>query len=162
MKRDGVMSLQSVVITAESILARNLLLHRVDMTHRLALPLFGDEVAPRFCVADEVLIVEVEDDVPTTRSHLHLAGKPWPERLSSLSGQGVTVLLCGGFNRRFMPLARRQGIQVIWGLAGTADDLIDAYCHGTVDAHRIHPGHGPGCGPRRPPRGGGRERGGRR
>ena len=119
------------------------------MTIKLALPLFGDEVAPRFCVADEVLVVEVSDGADPPSHSLSLAGTPWPERLSRLSGQGVTVLLCGGINRRFMPLARNLGIQVIWGLAGRADQLIDAYCRGEIERFCLSPREGRSGGPPR-------------
>ncbi len=110
------------------------------MTTRLAIPLYGENVAPRFCVADDVLVVELDDGTVASTRDLSLAGTPWAERLHSLSAQGVTVLLCGGFNRRFVPLANNLGIQVIWGLAGRADALIDAYCRGEIELFSLFPG----------------------
>jgi predicted Fe-Mo cluster-binding NifX family protein len=103
------------------------------MKPMLAIPLFGDEVAPRFCVADEVLLTEVDDSSVASSGRLLLAGAPWQERLSRLAAHGVTVLLCGGFNRLFMPMARNLGIQVIWGLAGRVDELVDAYRRGELE-----------------------------
>jgi len=109
------------------------------MTIRLALPVFGDEVAPRFCVASEVLVVDVDDGEVASSHTLSLAGIPWPERLSRLSSGGVNVLLCGGFNRGFEPQAHNLGMQVISGLAGDMDQLIDAYCRGEVEQFRLCP-----------------------
>jgi len=110
------------------------------MTTTLAIPLFADHVAPRFCVADEVLVVHLTGSAVASSRTLFLAGDPWPERLSRLSALGVTVLLCGGFNRRFLPFAETLGIQVIWGLVGRADELVEGFCNGNLEAHQLHPG----------------------
>jgi len=97
-------------------------------TTRLAIPLFGDVVAPRFGFADEVLVADVEDGAVVSTQRLVMDGAAWPERLGRLADSGVRLLLCGGFNRRFWPVADSYGIQVVWGLAGRADQLIAAYC----------------------------------
>ena len=70
-------------------------------------------------------------------------GISWSERLGLLARQDVSVLICAGFNRRFLPLAENLGIRVEWGLTGRAADLIDAFCRGELDRYRICPGHHP-------------------
>ncbi|MBW2459415.1 MAG: NifB/NifX family molybdenum-iron cluster-binding protein [Deltaproteobacteria bacterium] len=97
-------------------------------TTRLAIPLFGDVVAPRFGFADEFLVAEVQDGSVVSTERLTMDGAAWPERLAKLAASGVGLLLCGGFNRRFWPVADSHGIRVVWGLAGRADQLIDAFC----------------------------------
>jgi len=103
----------------------------------LAIPLFGDDVAPRFCAADEFLVVPLERDGPGTARRTSVAGASWTERLSRLRAMGVTVLLCGGFNRQFLPLARGVGLRVESGLAGAAADLAAAYASGELERFRL-------------------------
>jgi len=107
-------------------------------TTRLAIPLFGEEVAPRFCFADEVLIAEVVDDAVVSTQRLEMDGVAWPERLGQLAASGVSLLLCGGFNRRFRPAADSRGIRVVWGLEGRADRLIGVFCREGLDGVQSH------------------------
>ena len=89
----------------------------------LAVPLHGDDVAPRFCSADRFLIAEVDGDQAHRIRRLTLSEVTWSQCLERLSAAGVRVLLCGGFNRSFLPLAESLGIRVISGLAGEAEQL---------------------------------------
>ncbi len=87
----------------------------------VAIPTFRGVVAPRFCFADVVLLARVGC---REVSELSLRGLPWPERLQALSREHVTLLLCGGFNRRLLPFAESVGIEVIWGLSGDVAPLV--------------------------------------
>jgi predicted Fe-Mo cluster-binding NifX family protein len=110
----------------------------------IAVPLFGREVAPRFAFADRFLIAEIEDRSPGLEREEAFTGS-CPDRLLALSRAGVEVLLCGGFNRRFVPLAVSVGIRVVYGLGGDARELVAAYTR--------NPGPPPetfDCGPWRP------------
>jgi len=126
----------------------------------LAVPLFGDEVAPRFCAADEVLVVEIgEGGAAEKARRLSLKGLPWSTRLDRVAAEGVTILLCCGFNRRFLARAESLGMRVIWGLAGTASELVTAHLSGDLEQHLL--GRTRPCGDARPC-GGGPGRGGLR
>ncbi len=105
----------------------------------VAVPLFGDEIAPRFCVSDQFLLVDVEGGAITKRRHLSLEDLGWVERLSRLAECGVSELLCGGFNRSFAPSARCKGIHVTTFLAGNAAEVAAAYARGEVEAFRFPP-----------------------
>lgn len=93
----------------------------------LAIPLFGDDVAPRFCAASEFLIAPLPGGALGELRHATVASGSWPRRLSQLTSMGVTVLLCGGFDRRFLPLAEGLGLRVVWGLTGLARDRAADY-----------------------------------
>lgn len=116
----------------------------------LAVPLHGDDVAPRFCSADQFLLADPENGQLRTQ-RLTLAEQEWFQRLERLSAAGVRVLLCGGFNRHFLPVAEGLGIRVISGLAGRADRLIDAFLRNELERYRFLP-----CRERRRRRGGSR------
>lgn len=116
----------------------------------LAVPLHGEDVAPRFCSADQFLIAEGSDGRLRVR-RLSLSEEAWSQRLERLSAAGVRVLLCGGFNRDFLPVAEGLGIRVISGLAGKAERLIEAFISDDIERYRFLP-----CRARRGGRGGSR------
>ncbi len=105
----------------------------------LGVPLHGDDVAPRFCSADRFMIAELDGDRVRRVRRLSIPEEAWSERLERLSAAGVRVLLCGGFNRSFLPLAESFGIRVISGLAGEAERLIDAFLRDEIERYRFLP-----------------------
>jgi predicted Fe-Mo cluster-binding NifX family protein len=108
----------------------------------LAVPLHGEDVAPRFCSADEFMIVELEGGEARRLRRVTIPEDAWSQRLERLSAAGVSVLLCGGFNRSFLPLAEGLGIRVISGLAGEAERLIEAFLQDEIERYRFLPGRG--------------------
>ncbi len=97
---------------------------------RIAIPLLGDDVAPRFCSAARVLIVDVVEGREVRREVLALPPGDIPARVITLASMGVTTLLCGGFNRVFRPLAERLGLRLAWRLVGPADAIVAAFLAG--------------------------------
>ena len=108
------------------------------MSERIAIPLFGDQVAPRFRYADQLLLVELgHGEEPLAVDVLTLERLSWNERLSRLAEERVSVLLCGGFERCYLPLAESHGITVEWGLAGDARALAEAYRGDGIEGYRV-------------------------
>ena len=108
----------------------------------LAVPLHGDDVAPRFCSADHFVIAEQDGRRTRLVRRLTFPEATWSRRLERLSAAGVRVLLCGGFNRSFLPHAEALGIRVISGLAGRAEQLINAFAREQIEQYRFVPGRG--------------------
>ncbi len=106
---------------------------------RVAIPVFGEEISPRFCFAEEVLLVDVEGRREIGRKVLRLGQSCNPDRLRLLENRGVGVLVCGGFDRDFLPTAQGLGLHVVWGVTGTVDaavrDVVSGKLTG-VSAHR--------------------------
>ncbi len=123
---------------------------------RFAVPLFGDQVAPRFCSADELLVVDVEGGRENARSVQRLAGMDLPGRIAALARMGVERLYCGGFNARFLPLAEGLGLRVCWGLVGQAEEAVQDVLSGREPRAVLC-----GCGRGRASRGRGRNGPGR-
>ncbi len=91
---------------------------------RLALPLFEDDVSPRFCGADRILVVDVEEGREIGRRVVEPVPADFCDRLVLLRDLGVRELLCGGFNRCWLPLAESLGLRVRWGLWGRAETVL--------------------------------------
>ena len=102
------------------------------MTTCIAIPLFGDEVSPRFCYAERVLVVSFVKGREVWRHVLSL-GTPWiPGRMARLASMGVRAILCGAFNRAYLPAAGRLGMQVVTGISGNAEEAVAWFRRGHV------------------------------
>jgi predicted Fe-Mo cluster-binding NifX family protein len=96
----------------------------------IGIALFGSEVSPRFCFADAILVVEADRGKERRRFIVSL-GEAWlPGRVAELAAHGVRTLLCGAFNRAFLPTAERLGIRVITGVSGSAEEALTQLLHG--------------------------------
>ena len=95
-----------------------------------AVPLFGQDVAPRFGFSKDFLIVEIENEQAVSVTYKRTTTDGWLNRLCELRDLGVAVILCGGYNRAFIPLAEDMGLQVIAGLAGDARQIAEAFARG--------------------------------
>jgi len=100
---------------------------------RVAVPLFENDVAPRFCFAREMLVATIDDGRVASRERLLVEALPWPERIRRLEELGVTVVLASGFDRYQIPMASARGIRVYCGLGGSADAVLEAYCAGEIE-----------------------------
>lgn len=89
---------------------------------RVAVPLFGDEISPRFCFAQHALIVDWSGTTVERRVRARLGKKAYPERLEILARRSVAMLLCGGFPAEHLGEAERLGIRVVCGAAGVVPE----------------------------------------
>jgi len=104
------------------------------VTTYLAIALFGDEVSPRFCYAESALVVCVAEGRERWRQVVPL-GEPWiPSRMAQLAALGVQTLLCGAFNRAYVPNATGLGIRVVTGIAGRAEEALARFRQGQLVA----------------------------
>lgn len=106
---------------------------------RIAVPLFGELIAPRFCAADRVLVVDAVDGSERARAIVVVPNRALAARLGQLAELGVQELLCGGFSRRYLPMAMELGIAVTWGLRGGADELVLAFLAGQLPRPSVLP-----------------------
>jgi predicted Fe-Mo cluster-binding NifX family protein len=110
----------------------------------LAVAVRGEDVAPRFCSADEFVFVESDGGHVHCIRRLTFPEESWLRRLQRLSAAGVKVLLCGGFNGSLLPLAENLGIRVFCDLTGKAERLIDPFFRNELERHELIPyGRGP-------------------
>jgi predicted Fe-Mo cluster-binding NifX family protein len=135
------------------------------VAQRVAIPVFNDEVSPRFGFAGRILVADVADGEVGQQRVLDVSGFGWRARLALLAHQGVTHLICGGFDRVYLPFLQGLGIRVSWGHAGAAADILERVCRGeiqpTTDRELFGPRRRARGGRRGGGRGGGRGNGGR-
>ena len=135
---------------------------------RVAVPIFGEDVSPRFGYSRQLLLAEVDERGVRTEGTQDLSAYPpwqWAELFAS---QGVAKVICGGMHPRFREELERRGIQVIWGVIGPVADALVAFQRGELQSDQFicpgrhgRRGHGGGRG-RGMGHGAGGGRGGRR
>ncbi len=104
---------------------------------RVAVPLFGDQVAPRFGFADRFLIADIEKGEVVGESKYE-ANSPRDSKrraerlLVELRILEVKVILYGGFDQHCVPLAASKGIHMIDGVRGDPHRAIEWFSDGGV------------------------------
>ena len=129
----------------------------------LAVPVHQKRVSPLFDVASRVRIVEFGDSGRADRGTLLVEGMTEVQRVTLLKRVGVQCLLCAGISGSCSSLLRSAGIQVVDGVVGDVEDVMDAHQGGRIREERFRmPGCGGGWRHRKGYRGGRGGRGGRR
>jgi predicted Fe-Mo cluster-binding NifX family protein len=105
------------------------------MNETIIIPLYDEEVAPRFDLATEVLLAERSTAEAVQEKVLILPG-PSAEKLCQLIiAEGVQVLICGGIEQEFFDYLTWKRVRVIDNVIGSGRALLDLYLQ-----NRLFPG----------------------
>ena len=108
-----------------------------DITMRVAMPIWESRVSPVFDTAKQVLIVDIDRGEVASQFVLPLREKFIPRRAIFLGRRQVEILICGGISVYLARLVNAQGIQVVPGIEGTADEVLKAFCQGNIPSPRF-------------------------
>ncbi len=124
----------------------------------VAVPLFGNEVSPRFGYTTEVMLAEVDGGRIHSLRRVVLSGRGGMQIYSLLVSMKPEVVICGGIHRSWQQSLEREQIAVVWGVIGEAEDALNSYAAGNLKSNQfVCPGRRGDRG-RRSGRGGGRGR----
>jgi len=104
---------------------------------RVAIPLFGNRVAPRCLNSESMLLANIEDTAVHSRSIHHTAElnpREWVELLVEL---GINVVVCGALSGDFQEELKALGISPITNVAGEAEEVLEQLKMG-----KLIPGYG--------------------
>jgi len=108
---------------------------------KLAIPIRDGRISPVFDAAGRFLVVEFEGKVPARRSEYTVMEPGGEARAVLLQGLGVSMLICGAISNEAARIVDRCGIELMPWLVGEIDDVIEAYCGGSLGGDRfIMPG----------------------
>jgi len=99
---------------------------------RVAIPLFGSRVSPRFGCEPEILIVDIEERKEINRRTFSTIGLGIPQRISLLSSLGVDTLICGGIDIFCLRSLSVRGFQIIPSVIGEADEALNYFLSGKL------------------------------
>jgi predicted Fe-Mo cluster-binding NifX family protein len=120
----------------------------------IAIPIHGSRVMPRFGCTREIIVVVVEGDRIAARKRVLMTPEMFVSLPELLASEQISVMICGGIHPRFQEAILRQNVQLVWGVVGEWQDVLQAYLNGTLQTnpsfclhrgprrgHRLRKGH---------------------
>ena len=109
---------------------------------KVAIPIRNGRVSPVFGAASRFVIVEFEESIPAGRSEFTISEGGGDARVVLLEELGVSTLICGAISNQTARMVERHGIELMPWIVGELDDVIDAYCAGSLGSDGFNM---PGC-----------------
>ena len=109
---------------------------------RIAIPIWESKISPVLDTASRLLIVERENRSTTSRFEIYLDEQDVLRRCLRIQAAGVDTLICGAISRPFYRRLIGSGINVISGISGRPEDVLDAYLRGKLFCSKFMM---PGC-----------------
>jgi predicted Fe-Mo cluster-binding NifX family protein len=124
-------------------LAFLLLLIIGEAAMRVAIPIFGARISPRFDFAPALLLLTLEKGEIKAREEVSLSSWDLWRRVEKLKEFEVQTLICGGIDCYSQQRLEDKRIRVIPWIAGEAEEALRYFLNGT-----LKPGATlwPGCG----------------
>jgi predicted Fe-Mo cluster-binding NifX family protein len=106
------------------------------MSEKILIPLYGNDVSPRFDLATEVLIVFMDPGGERFDERLVVLPAASAEKLCHLVlTEKVTVVICGGIEEEYYQYLRWKRVTVVDSVAGAYDTALKRFGEG-----RLKPG----------------------
>ena len=99
---------------------------------KIAIPIFGNRVSPRFDFSPEMWIIEVEKGVVLREAKFSTVNLNSLQRLDQITSNGVDKVICGGIDDFSRNQLGRKGIAVVQDIIGDADIVFDLFMKGRL------------------------------
>lgn len=99
---------------------------------KIAIPTWEDKISPVLDAASRLLIVEVEGQKEASRFETYLEEQGLSHRCVRIHRLGIHTLICGAVSTSFSRMLRASGIDLIPGISGHPEAVLDAYLHGNL------------------------------
>ena len=101
---------------------------------KIAVPLFGKRVSPRFDYAPSVAVIEADPVAASVvqRHETDWTGYSVHERVRFLQQAHIKVVICGGIASDAQDALQQQRIKVIAWVTGRAEDALRLYLKGQL------------------------------
>ena len=100
---------------------------------RIAVPLFGTRVSPRFDCAMTFLVAGVDEGEIVERSQIAAEGRTPRDRVAWLLALGVDTMICGGIDMHSAQLLDLNGITAYSWVTGEAEDALRSVAEGSLE-----------------------------
>ena len=104
---------------------------------KVALPRFGESVAPCFEHTATISIFEVASGRVGGQTDFSLHSRDPFDRVRLLRDQEVDTLICGGMQHRFQDILEGRGIHVISWVSGNVDELLARFLAGDLKPGQV-------------------------
>jgi predicted Fe-Mo cluster-binding NifX family protein len=102
---------------------------------KIAIPIFGNRISPRFDFSPEMWIIDVEGGEVVKQEKFPTAHLNLSQRLEQIASNGVDKVICGGIDGYCQSQLGSKGIDVVQDIMGNAEIVLDLFMRG-----RLRPG----------------------
>jgi predicted Fe-Mo cluster-binding NifX family protein len=102
---------------------------------KIAIPLFGSRISPRFDFSPELWMITVENGDLIHQEKLPMTNLSLSQRLDQLTSLGIDQVICGGIDGFCVNQLGRKGIGVLHNVVGEAEVAFNLFLKG-----RLRPG----------------------
>jgi len=99
---------------------------------KIGIPIWNERISPVMDTASTLLVVELDGDREISRTHINLENSSIWKRILLIRDSEIDVLICGAISRPFLDGLRRSRIQVLFGIMGKVQDVLDAFLEGRL------------------------------
>ncbi len=108
------------------------------MSRKCLIPLYGDEVAPRFDLAGEVLIVVLDDEGTVREDRIIVVSQASAEELCHLIlKEEIGTVICGGIEEEYYQYLKWKRVALLDAVIGPWKAALTAWTEGTLSSGRI-------------------------
>jgi len=106
---------------------------------KILLPILDNNLAPRFDLTADVLIVSVTRETSAMgkiKERVVVLDSPSAESMYRLvMAENIQTIICAGIEKEVFSFLKRKGIEIIDNICGPVDVIMEAYLIG-----KLHPG----------------------
>jgi len=99
---------------------------------KIAIPIWEDRISPVLDAASRLLIVEIVNQKEASRFETYFEEQELPYKCVRIRGLGIQTLICGALSTPFSKMLEASGINIISGISGHPEDVLDAYLRGNL------------------------------
>lgn len=99
---------------------------------KIAIPLFGDKVSPRFDLSPVLWIVTENNGEVVHQERISMERFDIPQRIERLALSRVSKVICGGIHDFSLDQLRNMGIDVFHNVTGEADIALSIFLKGEL------------------------------
>jgi predicted Fe-Mo cluster-binding NifX family protein len=98
----------------------------------IAIPIYGQSVAPRVDLTSEVVLVLVENGKKEDERLFVLPQASSEEFCQFILKEGVKTVICGGIEEEFLRYLEWKNVEVIDNVIGKVPDVVERYLKGEL------------------------------
>ena len=110
---------------------------RITAFPRTAVPVFMNRVSPVLDTCTRLCILDPGRGGRVRRKTAAVRGKTLLERAEEIRGHGVAVVVCGAVGGVFHNLLAERRVEIVCGITGDIEEVIEAYLGGTLSQARF-------------------------
>jgi predicted Fe-Mo cluster-binding NifX family protein len=99
---------------------------------KIALPRFGDEIAPWFDIASHLVVYEIRGEQPALEQVFVFDKELGVDRVRQLRVAGANVLICSGIGNKVKNMLQALGITVVNNISGSVEAALRAFYSGEL------------------------------